>query len=267
MLTLFHNDTAVCAAKVRLTLAEKSLPWEGKKLDLGRGEQFDPNYLKLNPQGVVPTLIHDGNVVVESTVINEYLDEAFPQVSLRPSSAFDRARMRVWTKREDSIHDAINTITTAVIFRAELMNKSPEERAKRYESIPEPSRRAKWRKVLEEGLESDVACDAFVRLARLCRDMEGALASSQWLMGDALTLADVGLISFFYRLELLEATMLWSERFPRVPDWYARCKARPTVIEAVLRPYPEARVEYYRSKAGSLKSTIELRCREALASL
>jgi glutathione S-transferase len=77
MLTLYHADTAVCAAKVRLVLAEKNIAFDGKLIELGRGDQFAPDYMKLNPNAVVPTLVHDGNVLIESTVINEYLDESF----------------------------------------------------------------------------------------------------------------------------------------------------------------------------------------------
>ena len=125
MLTLYHGDTAVCAAKVRVVLSEKGIEWQGKEINLGRGDQFDREYLKLNPNGVVPTLVHDGNVLIESTVINEYLDEVFAQKPLRPEGAYLRAKVRLWTKREDSVHYAINTMTTAIIFRPDLLKKTP----------------------------------------------------------------------------------------------------------------------------------------------
>ena len=70
MLALYHHGSSVCAAKVRFALGEKGLDWKGTYLDILKGDQFAPEYLKLNPKGVVPTLVHDGNVVVESTVIN-----------------------------------------------------------------------------------------------------------------------------------------------------------------------------------------------------
>ncbi|MGE3936059.1 MAG: glutathione S-transferase family protein, partial [Rhodospirillaceae bacterium] len=83
MLELYHSGTSVCAAKVRLALAEKQVAWTGHYLDILVGEQFAPAYLKLNPKAVVPTLLHDGFVVRESTVINEYIDETFPATPLR----------------------------------------------------------------------------------------------------------------------------------------------------------------------------------------
>ena len=79
MITLYHHGSSVCAAKVRLVLAEKSVPWDGIYVDILRGDQFDPSYVKLNPKAVVPTLVHGGRVIVESTVICEYLDGFFPR--------------------------------------------------------------------------------------------------------------------------------------------------------------------------------------------
>ena len=94
MLELYHNDMSVCAAKVRLALAEKELAYTGHHINLREGGQKKPEYLKLNPKGVVPTLIHDGFVVCESVVINEYLEDAFPEKPLMPKSAQGRARAR-----------------------------------------------------------------------------------------------------------------------------------------------------------------------------
>ena len=85
MITLYHHGSSVCAAKVRIVLAEKSLPWDGVYVDILRGDQFDPAYMKLNPKAVVPTLVHDGKVIVESSVICEYLDETFPDPPLKPA--------------------------------------------------------------------------------------------------------------------------------------------------------------------------------------
>ena len=82
MLELYHHGSSVCAAKVRLVLAEKNLEWTGHYLDILAGEQFNPDYLKLNPKAVVPTLIHDGEVITESTIICEYIDDAFTDLPL-----------------------------------------------------------------------------------------------------------------------------------------------------------------------------------------
>ena len=83
-LTLYHSVESTCAQKVRIVLAAKGLAWEEICLNLRKGEQFAPQYLRLNPRAVVPTLVHDGAVIRESSVINEYLEDCFPEPPLRP---------------------------------------------------------------------------------------------------------------------------------------------------------------------------------------
>ena len=82
MIKLYHNDMSSCAQKVRFALAEKELDWDGVVLDLRRGEQQQPEYLKINPKGLVPALEHDGEIIVESNIILDYLNEAFPEPPL-----------------------------------------------------------------------------------------------------------------------------------------------------------------------------------------
>src|SRR3990172_12633493 len=101
MLELYHHGSSVCAAKVRFVLSEKDLEWKGHYLDILKGDQFDADYMKLNPKAVVPTLVHDGQVILESTVICEYLDEVFPKPPLKPTDPHGRAKMRQWTKAVD----------------------------------------------------------------------------------------------------------------------------------------------------------------------
>jgi glutathione S-transferase len=95
MLTLYDFGNSVCCQKVRITLVEKRLEWQAIRVDLFKSEQYEPSYLKLNPKGVVPTLVHDGTPVIESTLICEYLDETFPDPPLMPKHAADRTRVRL----------------------------------------------------------------------------------------------------------------------------------------------------------------------------
>jgi len=101
MLTLYDFGNSVCCQKVRITLTAKGLAWDAIPIDLFKSEQYDPKYLKLNPKGVVPTLVHDGTPVIESTLICEYLDETFPDPPLMPKEAAARTRMRLWSKMVD----------------------------------------------------------------------------------------------------------------------------------------------------------------------
>ena len=93
MLALYHGRTSVCSLKVRLALAEKALKFDSCLLTL-RGDQFEPHYLKLNPNAVVPTLIHHDSIIIESTVIMHYVDDAFPGSPLMPQDPLARAKVR-----------------------------------------------------------------------------------------------------------------------------------------------------------------------------
>src|SRR5947208_15563408 len=98
MLTLYDFGNSVCCQKVRITLVEKGLTWEARRVDLFKTEQYDPEYLKLNLKGVVPTLVHDGTQIIESTLVCEYLDDMFSDARLVPKAPGGRARMVLWTK-------------------------------------------------------------------------------------------------------------------------------------------------------------------------
>ena len=98
MLTLLHANHSTCSQKVRICLAEKGLDYESRLIDLPALEHLEPEYLKLNPNGVVPTLIHDDTVVLDSSVMCEYLDEVFPEPRLTPDDPGERARMRAWMR-------------------------------------------------------------------------------------------------------------------------------------------------------------------------
>src|ERR1700752_1250609 len=136
MLELYHNDMSVCAQKVRLVIAEKGLAPTLHHLNLRKGDQLAPEYLKLNPNAVVPTLVHDGRVVIESTVICEYLDDAFPQKPLR-GDAGEKAQMRLWTKQlDEGLHIAIGNLSLCIAFRHQFLKRTPEQLKAYYAGIP-----------------------------------------------------------------------------------------------------------------------------------
>src|SRR5262245_45536785 len=126
MLTLYHNDMSVCAAKVRTALTEKQLDCSLIPLDLRAGDARKPDYLKLNPNAVVPTLVHDGRVIIESTVICECIDDEWPAPPLKPLASLGRARMRLWTKQlDEGLHAAGGSLSFAIAFTGRPLQRSP----------------------------------------------------------------------------------------------------------------------------------------------
>ena len=235
MLKLYHNDMSSCAQKVRLCLAEKGLPWENMHLNLRAGEHQQDWYVKLNPRAVVPTLI-DGDIVVpESNVINEYLDERFPDPPLKPADPFGRAKMRLWTKQlDEGVHDAgIAVLSFALAFRHQYLTKGDAGKGM-LESIPDPIKRERRRDVIEKGLDSPFFRIAIARLLELYRDMDVALARHRWLAGDNYSIADAAFTPYVVRLDHLDILALL-DGTPRVADWYRRLQQRPSFQEAIVR--------------------------------
>jgi len=235
MLALYHNDMSSCAQKVRLVLAEKGLEWQSRHLDLRAGEHQQDWYIKLNPRAVVPTLI-DGDIVVpESNVINEYLDERFPDPPLKPSDPFGRAKMRLWTKQlDEGVHDAgIAVLSFALAFRHQYLTRG-EAGQKMLESIPDLAKRERRRDVIEKGLDSAFFKSAMARLLQLYRDMDAAMANHAWLAGSQYSIADAAFTPYVVRLEHLDVLGL-IDPTPGVADWYRRIKARPSFEAAIVR--------------------------------
>jgi glutathione S-transferase len=230
-LELYHSVNSVCAQKVRVALAEKGLEYRNRLMTL-RGDQFDPAYMKLNPNGVVPTLVHDGRVVIESSVILYYLDEAFPEPSLMPRDPLQRARVRMVNKLIDEyVHNSCTILTFATAFRPWFAGLTGEQIDQRLAKSPLKKRTEYKRDVALHGLDSKYAREAVEhhgKLLKLIDEAEGG-----WLAGPDFSLADIAAVPYVLRLELLRMARLWDSH-AGVAAWYKRVLARPSVKTEIL---------------------------------
>ncbi|MGO9401252.1 MAG: glutathione S-transferase family protein [Xanthobacteraceae bacterium] len=243
MITLYHHGSSVCAAKVRLVLAEKSVPWEGVYVDILRGDQFDPGYMKLNPKAVVPTLVHDGQVIIESAVICEYLDEVFPTPPLKPAEPANRAAMRLWTKAVDEhLHPACAELTFASCHRYIIGRLPPEKFNEFLDSTPPISVTADWHTRKKEIVRQGMAAPRVDRTFRLydsyLQKMEDTLANQPWLAGETLSLADIAMAPYVNRLDMLGMSEMWVGSRPRLTRWFERMKSRPSFKPSLLDMCP-----------------------------
>ncbi|WJR76887.1 glutathione S-transferase family protein [Bradyrhizobium sp. NP1] len=234
-LTLYHSEMSVCAAKVRIVLAEKNVDWTSVLLNLRGGDAQKPDYLRLNPNAVVPTIVQDGRPLIESTVICEYLDDRWPDPPLKPPHAWDRARMRLWTKQlDEGVHAAVGTLSFCIAVRHELLARSAADQARWVAGIPQTDRRERSKANLDKGVHSPYFAPAAQRCAKLFADFDAALAGAPWLAGEAFSLADVGFAPYLIRFKMFGLGLLFG-RYPRVAEWAERVINRPSVQQGVSR--------------------------------
>lgn len=234
MLVLYHHNISVCAQKIRVALDEKGIAWDGREVDLMKQEHLSPEFLKINPRGLVPVLVHDGVPIAESTVILEYIEDVFPDRPLRPQEALARAKMRTWTKVPDEgLHIACASVTYASAFVHQLrQNHDPHEWEERLKKLPDRARAARQRQIIEQEFEAPFVKDAVLLHKKVITEMEKALSQSAWLAGDTFSLADIAIIPYITRLDRLGLDGMWADS-PAVARWFAAMQARPSFETAI----------------------------------
>ena len=225
-LVLYHHDKSTCSQKVRICLAEKGIAWDSRPVDLLNAENLSPEYLAINPNGVVPAFVHDGRPIIESTVMCEYVDEVWPHdPKLSPDDPVARAEMRAWLRFIDEVPSmAIRVPSFQNVFLERFKAMSEEE----YAAFRDQNtlRREFFMRLNRTGF-SDAEYDNSIRQLDLTvARMEQALAKGVWLVGSQYTIADICVAPLFQRMEDLGMADSWANA-PQVSDWFARMKARP----------------------------------------
>jgi glutathione S-transferase len=239
VLELYHNINSVCAQKVRIALTEKGQSATEHLLTL-RGDQNEPAYLAVNPNGVVPTLVHDGRPIVESSLILYYIDDVFPGPPLMPKDPFQRFRARMYNKLIDEyLHNACTILTFATAFRPNFLKVPREVWLAEINKAPLKRRAEYKRSVIEHGIDSEFVVDAVAQHQKLLSWMAVSLENGPYLAGDGFSNADCAVIPYILRLELLKLGNMWAP-YPAVADWWGRTRARSSVKTAIFDRMTEA---------------------------
>jgi glutathione S-transferase len=264
---LFTGRNSICTQKVLITMFEKNLSWEVKGVDLFKNEQYDPAYLRYNPKGVVPTLVHNDKAIVESTLICEYLDETYPKPSLMPSDAYARSQMRLWSKQiDEGIFEATREISFSAMFREKLRNMTDEQRNIRFNNVGDPGRGARFRSTYEHGTDSPYVLYAVASFEKMFRTMDAALADGRkWLVNDNLTLGDINLMPFVARLQYLNMLDIFIDSRPRVQKWFEQAKALSSYQKAIPDMLNEEDLSTMMASGSKIRDQIRARREEHLA--
>lgn len=237
MLELYHSPISTCSQRVRQALAEKKIDWVDRTVNLSANEHLTPGYLKMNPNGLVPTLVHDGHVIADSSVILEYLEDVFPGRPLRPDGVVEIAKMRAWVQYIDEVPTAAARFPSfQLAFGQRLMAMSDEERSRIAEG--RPIRAAFYDQIGPSGFSERTMGHAMRQLEQCFDRLDDALGEGPWILGESFGIVDISVLPTVVRMQDLQLDHFYASR-PRVADWYARVCDRPSFAAAY---FPGSRV-------------------------
>ena len=237
MLELYHNAHSSCAQKVRLVLAEKDLrkdrDWISHELHLVSMEQKDPEYLKINPKGVVPSLIHDGKIVVESSIISQYIDDNFDdaeRIRLTPGDSDLRKSMQAWIDLQDSKGFPSIAVMTIGFYELHEMKTQRDGGGETNDAMALLADDD----LMKRYSAAEALLDAKEKFAGILAQLDEALSGQSYIAGNDISLADTTWLPFVVRMDHLNLRGAMIDPLPRLSQWYDRMKARPSYKAAIV---------------------------------
>jgi glutathione S-transferase len=228
---LYNAPQSTCSQRVRFVLNAKNIPFAEEKLDLLAGDQLKPDYLAINPNGVVPTLDHDGAIVIDSSVIIEYLDEiAAETLDFTPHDPVQRAKMRTLMHFMDEMPaPAVRVPTFNLAFLPRFAAMSEDDFVAFANS--KPLRREFMLAMGRKGFPQKDMDEALARLRRTYERMDAEIAKTggPWLLGKDISLADVMAMPALVRMADLGQDTAWQD-LPRVQRWFEAIRAHPAFV-------------------------------------
>lgn len=232
MLELYYLKEAdsICSNRALMTLSEKGInDWVPHKIVLMNGDQFTPKYQILNPKSQVPTLVHNGKPIRESSIICRYIDGLKSTPALTPDDPVDRAHMDEWIKDcDESGYQATASINFVTKFRLAVPIEKMEAR---WKLVTDIDRIHRQQSCIREGLDSLYLLRAVGAWERIFDKAEKTLSDGrQWIMGDAISLVETTHAPFIKVLDLLRLLDLWINDRPHVQSWWKRITVRDSYM-------------------------------------
>ena len=235
-LHLYHSGVSNCSMRVRMTLEEKELPWTSHHLNILLKEHITPEYFGINPNGLVPTLVHDGKVIIESDDIIDYLDDEFPDPPLKPVDDDSRGEMYRWLRRATGIH--MEAVKPYIYYkRVGKRMAHSEADDKKYRLLQQkPDLLEFHRKSTNEGFSDDEIGRAKATLDECFSEMESILGKHEWLAGGDFSLADIAWVPLQFTLENLASYEFGN--LDNVANWTRRLGARKSYQGGIVKWWP-----------------------------
>lgn len=240
MLELYHWEPNGSYLKPLIALHEKGLKFESRYVDVLAFEQHQPGFTTasretaLNLEGEGPILVHDGQQITESLFILEYLEDAFPRVSLRPADASGHARVLAWARFINEVFmPAVNTLGCHTYLSPHFRGRDISSFEAALARIPMKHLQEGWKLALTGGYPPELLEDSRRKLALGVARIEESLAATGWVVGDSYSLADIDTFAMCHSLTWLAPGVVNDSTAPRLMAWLKRIRARPAVQAAL----------------------------------
>jgi len=242
-LHLLHFNASSCSQKTRIVLNLKGIAWQSHPINLLMAENYDAWYLGINPRGLVPTLVHDGNVFIESNDIITYLDETYTEPKLLTKAL--RPAIQEQLELEDSLHMDLRTLTMRFVL-PDFLARKPSKALKQSEDFDgtiggiadnhSKKNTDFWRLQAEQGITERQAVESILKFQDAFNTLEDRLKESSYILGNRLTLADIG---WFVYAQRLKATGYPLKRLhPNVSSWHTRLAMTKEFASEIREPIP-----------------------------
>ncbi len=261
---LLHFQFSSCSQKTRIFLGQKGIEWQSHPVDLAAGEQHTEWFMGINPRGLVPVLVHDGRVMIESNDILSYLESCFPNPPLLPEES-DTARRLL--EQEDDLHLDFRAICFRYFFPAAPRS---QESIDRYQTLGSGTvggvadeHKPLEIEFFEDMLANDGISDARIiraveRFDRALGDLDARLDAGSFLLGEQLSLIDIAWYIYVYRL--ITAGFPIATRFRNLERWFQDLDAREDFRREVAEPpaLTAIRAEMHRAQAEASATLVDV---------
>jgi glutathione S-transferase len=243
-LHVFHFPFSSCSQKLRIFLALKGVEWESHEIDLMGNENLQEYFLGINPRGLVPVLVHDGDVHIESNDILTYLESLYPEPRLIPEGSENEVAELL--KHEDDMHLDLRALSFRFVFNPPHAPKSAED-LEVYANTGSGTVQGQkdgrvdveiefWENIAEHGITDEVAQAAAAKFRRIFGELDGRLDGLDYVLGDTLSVLDIAWFIYANRLTLAGYPI--ARLHPHMAAWYARMEAMPEIEKEITLPPP-----------------------------
>lgn len=238
---VFHALFSSCSQKLRIFLNLKNIEWISHVLDLGRIENLSDFYLGINPRGLVPCLVHDGQVHIESNEIILHLERAFPEPVLIPSTR--ELRIERVLKHENDLHLDMRSVTFRFLFPPSPIPRMSPDALARYSTSGSGTVQGRkdshiareityWQNFEAHGISDEAVRDSVHRLRTAFEDLDRTLQRSAYIDGSTLSVVDIAWFVYVHRLCLCGYPL--SRLHASLNEWYVRLALMPQIASEVV---------------------------------